>query len=148
MPPLDEGSILDMPVTVPRASVTEVADDLKARDAMVRALPEVEMVGRQGRPGRHAHRPFAAGTLVETVITLRPREHWLKRKLRLEDAVTEAGRVTGLLEGRGVLKPFKSAQARKDFENSAANGALTRFDSAMRLDVMRRWLSFEVNPHR
>ncbi|MGA2062230.1 MAG: efflux RND transporter permease subunit [Thermoguttaceae bacterium] len=33
MPPLDEGSILDMPVTVPRASVTEVADDLKARNA-------------------------------------------------------------------------------------------------------------------
>jgi len=34
MPPLDEGSILDMPVTVPRASVSESADDIKARDAL------------------------------------------------------------------------------------------------------------------
>src|SRR5205823_3905325 len=31
MPPLDEGSILDMPVTVPRASISESADDIKAR---------------------------------------------------------------------------------------------------------------------
>ena len=50
MPPLDEGSILDMPVTVPRASVAETADDLKARDAMLRRFPEVEMVvGKAGR---------------------------------------------------------------------------------------------------
>ncbi len=50
MPPLDEGSILDMPVTVPRASITEVADDLKARDALLRRFPEVEMVvGKGGR---------------------------------------------------------------------------------------------------
>ncbi|MFO1094060.1 MAG: hypothetical protein U0992_12225 [Planctomycetaceae bacterium] len=30
MPALDEGTTLDMPVTVPRASVTQSADDLKA----------------------------------------------------------------------------------------------------------------------
>ena len=38
MPPLNEGSILDMPVTIPRASVTEVAADLKARDAEIRGV--------------------------------------------------------------------------------------------------------------
>src|SRR5262249_42152453 len=30
--PLDEGMVMDMPITVPRASVTETIDDLKARD--------------------------------------------------------------------------------------------------------------------
>jgi Cu/Ag efflux pump CusA len=50
MPPLDEGTTLDMPVTVPRASVTEAADDLKARDALLRGFPEVEsVIGKAGR---------------------------------------------------------------------------------------------------
>ena len=39
MPMLDEGTTLDMPVTVPRASVTQAADDLKARDALLRGFP-------------------------------------------------------------------------------------------------------------
>ena len=40
---IDEGTILDMPVTIPRASITQVADDLKARDALLRTFPEVEL---------------------------------------------------------------------------------------------------------
>ena len=78
MPPLDEGSILDMPITTPRASVTEVADDLKARDAIIRSVPEVELnVGKGGR----ADTPTDPSPLdmVESVINLRPREHWIKR---------------------------------------------------------------------
>src|SRR5262245_18148264 len=42
MPMLDEGTTMDMPVTVPRASVTQVADDLKARDALIRGFPKVD----------------------------------------------------------------------------------------------------------
>ena len=53
MPALDEGTTLDMPITVPRASVTEAADDLKARDALLRGFPEVEsVIGKAGRPIR------------------------------------------------------------------------------------------------
>ena len=80
MPPLDEGSILDMPVTVPRVSVTEATDDLKARDALLRRFPEVEMiVGKAGR----ADTPTDPSPLdmVESVITLRPKEHWPQAKL-------------------------------------------------------------------
>ena len=142
MPPLDEGSILDMPVTVPRASVTEAADDLKARDALLRGMPEVEMVvGKSGR----ADTPTDPSPLdmVETVITLRPREHWLKRKMRADQAYTEADRVTGLLVADGSIKPFKSEEERKTFVNSAVNGTLTRFDGAMRLLVIRRQMAFE-----
>ena len=50
MPALDEGSILEMPTTVPRVSVTQAADDLKARDAILRTFPEVwQVVGKAGR---------------------------------------------------------------------------------------------------
>src|SRR5205807_5047373 len=41
MPPLDEGTTLDMPITVPRVSVTQSADDLKHRDGLLRGFPEV-----------------------------------------------------------------------------------------------------------
>jgi len=142
MPPLDEGSVLDMPVTVPRASVTEVADDLKARDALLRALPEVELV--VGKAGR-ADTPTDPSPLdmVETVITLRPREHWVKRKMRQGDAYAEADRVAALLTDKGALAPFKSEDERKTFLNGVSNGALTRFDAAMRLAVIRRQLAFE-----
>ena len=53
MPALDEGTTLDMPVTVPRASVTQAADDLKARDALLRGFPEVDsVIGKAGVPTR------------------------------------------------------------------------------------------------
>ncbi len=50
MVPLDEGMVMDMPITVPRASVTESIDDLKARDMVLCRFPEVDMVvGKAGR---------------------------------------------------------------------------------------------------
>ena len=88
MPPLDEGSILDMPVTVPRVSVTQATDDLKARDALLRRFPEVEMV--VGKAGR-ADTPTDPSPLdmVESIITLRPKEHWPKRTLDYKDATKQ-----------------------------------------------------------
>ena len=50
--PLDEGMVMDMPITVPRASVTQSTDDLKARDMVLCRFPEVDMVvGKAGRAG-------------------------------------------------------------------------------------------------
>src|SRR5262249_31564688 len=47
--PLDEGMVMDMPITVPRASVTQSADDVKARDMVLCRFPEVAMVvGKAG----------------------------------------------------------------------------------------------------
>src|SRR5262249_25571117 len=40
IPPLDEGMIMDMPITVPWASVAQAADDLKARDMLFCRFPE------------------------------------------------------------------------------------------------------------
>ena len=61
MPRLDEGSFLDMPVTVPRISVTQAAADLKNRDEILRGFPEIEAGCGQGGPCRHSHRSIAAG---------------------------------------------------------------------------------------
>lgn len=138
MPPLDEGSILDMPVTVPRASVTEVADDLKARDAMIRAFPEVEMV--VGKAGR-ADTPTDPSPLdmIESVVTLHPRDHWLKRKLRPEDAQKEADRLLTQLQASGAVGSV-DPPARESLVSAIAFGALDRFDADMRLDIMGRML--------
>ncbi|MGD0381959.1 MAG: efflux RND transporter permease subunit, partial [Thermoguttaceae bacterium] len=104
MPPLDEGSILDMPVTVPRASVTEVADDLKARNAVLRRFPEVEqIVGKGGR----ADTPTDPSPIemIETIINLRPKEFWPKRKMYFTDAQRQAEIVLKALEDRGLMRP-------------------------------------------
>ena len=142
MPPLDEGSILDMPVTTPRASVTEVADDLKARDALIRSVPEVEMV--VGKGGR-ADTPTDPSPLdmIETVVTLRPKENWIKRKILADDARKETERVLGLLEARGTVVLAGDAQARSAFVNEVTNGALDRHDGLMRPEIARRMLEQE-----
>ena len=85
MAPLDEGMVMDMPITVPRASVTESVDDLKARDMVLCRFPEVDMV--VGKAGR-AETPTdpAPMDMIETMVNFRPRELWPRRKLGLADA--------------------------------------------------------------
>ena len=80
MTPLDEGMVMDMPITVPRASVTESVDDLKARDMVLCRFPEVDMV--VGKAGR-AETPTdpAPMDMIETMVNFRPREFWPRRKL-------------------------------------------------------------------
>jgi copper/silver efflux system protein len=105
MPALDEGTTLDMPITVPRASITESADDLKARDALLRGFPEVEsVIGKAGR----ADTPTDPAPLdmVETFVNFRPKELWPKRVLRYKDAAAQTTRVLARLESDGfVLRP-------------------------------------------
>src|SRR5262249_15486358 len=73
MAPLDEGMVMDMPITVPRASVTESVDDLKARDMVLCRFPEVDMVvGKAGR-AETATDP-APMDMIETMVNFRPRE--------------------------------------------------------------------------
>jgi Cu(I)/Ag(I) efflux system membrane protein CusA/SilA len=81
MPPLDEGTILEMPVSLPSASITRVVDDLKKRDALIRTIPEVELVvGKLGR----ADTPTdpAPIEMVESIINLKPKKEWRKGMTR------------------------------------------------------------------
>ena len=71
MPPLDEGSYLLMPTTMPHASIGEALDALQKQDMAIRGIPEVEsVVGKIGRV-ESALDP-APISMMETVITYLP----------------------------------------------------------------------------
>jgi Cu(I)/Ag(I) efflux system membrane protein CusA/SilA len=67
MPPLDEGSFLYMPTTMPHAGISEVQEVLALQDQRISAIPEVEIaVGKLGR----VDSPLdpAPLSMIETVI--------------------------------------------------------------------------------
>jgi Cu(I)/Ag(I) efflux system membrane protein CusA/SilA len=67
MPPLDEGSYLYMPTTMPHASIGEALDVLQKLDLAIASIPEVELaVGKIGR----VESPLdpAPISMVETVV--------------------------------------------------------------------------------
>ena len=75
MPPLDEGTILFMPTTVPGASVARIREVLRIQDETLAGFPEVETVW--GKAGRAETATDPAGLdMIETTITLRPRSEW------------------------------------------------------------------------
>lgn len=75
MPPLDEGSLLFMPVTLPNASITEVNRIMQVQDAIIASVPEVEHVlGKVGRA--ETSTDPAPVSMIETIIQLKPRSQW------------------------------------------------------------------------
>ncbi len=91
MPALDEGAILEMPVTAPGIALEEAGRDLGVRDAILRSLPEVEsVVGKVGR-AETATDP-APVEMIETAIALKPRDEWPERALPRETFLAAAAR--------------------------------------------------------
>ncbi len=81
MPPLDEGSFLYMPTTMPHASIGEALDIIAKQDMALRAIPEVDtVVGKIGRAAS-ALDP-APVNMIETVIAYKP-EYAMDRNGRL-----------------------------------------------------------------
>lgn len=75
MPPLNEGSILYMPTTLPGISVTEAGRLLQIQDKLLKQFPEVERVfGKVGR-AETATDP-APFSMMETTILLKPQNQW------------------------------------------------------------------------
>jgi len=71
MPPLDEGSFLYMPTTMPHASIGECLDVLQKQDVAFASLPEIEsVVGKIGRV--ESSLDPAPISMVETVINYKP----------------------------------------------------------------------------
>jgi len=142
MPALDEGTTLDMPITVPRASVTQAADDLKARDALLRGFPEVEsVIGKAGR----ADTPTDPAPLdmVETFVNFRPKELWPKRVLKFDDALQQTDNVWAALEERGYLQPTSDREKRHELLNDPTQKALERFDETLRELALLRYQEIE-----
>ncbi|MFL5455063.1 MAG: efflux RND transporter permease subunit [Myxococcales bacterium] len=75
MPPLDEGSLLYMPTTMPGISIAEAQKLLRGTDEVMKRFPEVDRV--LGKAGR-AETPTdpAPLSMLETVITLKPKSQW------------------------------------------------------------------------
>jgi copper/silver efflux system protein len=97
MPPLDEGSILFMPVTMPDVSNTEVKRILQIQDKIIASVPEVKNVlGKAGRANTATdNSPIS---MIETIILLKPKSEWRAGKTK-EDIINE---LNGKLQIPGV----------------------------------------------
>ncbi len=75
MPPLDEQSILFMPVTLPDVSNEEAKRILQVQDKIIKSIPEVDKVlGKAGRASTATdNSPIS---MIETIIMLKPKSEW------------------------------------------------------------------------
>jgi len=79
MPPLNEGTILYMPSTLPGLSQTEAIRILQVQDRLIGQVPEVKHVfGKAGR-AETATDP-APFSMMETVIELKPESEWREHR--------------------------------------------------------------------
>ena len=87
MPPLDEGSILFMPVTLPDVSNSEVKRILQVQDKLIKTVPEVKNVlGKAGRASTATdNSPIS---MIETIVLLKPKSEW-RKGISKEDIVNE-----------------------------------------------------------
>ena len=108
MPPLNEGSLLFMPVLLPSTSLTEVKRVMAWQDRVIKGLPEVESVA--GKLGR-AETPTdpAPVEMIETTIMLKPRENW-RPGLTREKIIAELSEKLSVIPGYvpGFLQPIEN----------------------------------------
>lgn len=87
MPPLDEGSLLFMPVTLPDVSNSEAKRILQIQDKLIKSVPEVEHVlGKAGRASTATdNSPIS---MIETIVLLKPKHLW-REGLTKNDIINE-----------------------------------------------------------
>jgi copper/silver efflux system protein len=87
MPPLDEQSILFMPVTLPDVSNEEAKRILQVQDKIIKSVPEVDKVlGKAGRASTATdNSPIS---MIETIIMLKPKSAW-REGLTKNDIINE-----------------------------------------------------------
>ncbi len=97
MPPLDEGSILFMPVTLPDVSNSEIKRILQVQDKLIKSVPEVaHVLGKAGRANTATdNSPIS---MIETMVILKPKNEW-RAGLTKEEIINE---LNGKLQIPGV----------------------------------------------
>jgi Cu(I)/Ag(I) efflux system membrane protein CusA/SilA len=100
MPPLDEGSILFMPVTQPDVSNSEAKQLLQVQDKIIKSIPEVKNVlGKAGRANTATdNSPIS---MTETIILLKPKSEW-RKGIKKEDIINELNaklQIPGVVNG-------------------------------------------------
>lgn len=98
MPPLDEQSILFMPVTLPDISNEEAKRILQVQDKIIKSVPEVDKVlGKAGRASTATdNSPIS---MIETIILLKPKSEWRAGIIK-KDIINE---LDGKLQIPGVI---------------------------------------------
>ena len=100
MPPLDEGTLLFMPVTLPDVSNNEAKRILQIQDKLIKSIPEVENVlGKAGRA--YTATDNAPISMIETIIVLKPKAQW-RDGMTTEKLITEMNekvRIPGVTNG-------------------------------------------------
>ena len=100
MPPLDEGSLLLMPVTLPDVSNSEAKRITQLQDKIIKGFPEVENVlGKAGRA--YTATDNAPISMIETIIVLKPKKQWRKgmTKETLIKEMNEQVQIPGVVVG-------------------------------------------------
>ena len=97
MPPLDEGTLMFMPVTTNSVSLTQAVEIMKKQDEILRGFPEVaSVVGKVGR----AESPLdpAPINMYETLVELKPPGQWRRgmSKEKLLAEMTQASQLPGV----------------------------------------------------
>jgi Cu(I)/Ag(I) efflux system membrane protein CusA/SilA len=112
MPPLDEGSILFMPVTLPDVSNSEVKRILQVQDKLIKSVPEVQHVlGKAGRANTATdNSPIS---MIETIIVLKPRNEW-RAGISKNDIINEFNsklQIPGVTNGwtQPIIKSYQYA---------------------------------------
>ena len=100
IPPLDEGSLLFMPVTLPDVSNSEIKRILQVQDKIIKSFPEVENVlGKAGRANSATdNSPIS---MIETIILLKPQNEW-RPDISKEDLLLEMNarlQIPGVVNG-------------------------------------------------
>ncbi len=96
MPPLNEGTILYMPTTVPGLSITEAVKVLQVQDRLLTTFPEVERVfGKMGKAPTATDPAFTG--MAEITVSLKPESQWRPGMTweRLLDEMDERLRIPG-----------------------------------------------------
>ena len=148
LPPLDEGTYLYMPVTMPHASISEVLDSLQKQNVEITKIPEVETaVGKLGR----VESPLdpAPLSMIETVVQYHPMflENSNKEILRFSYDPTKTDYFRNV-DGNPILasdgKPYKVQGA---FQRDK-NNKLISDNNGMPFRLWRPELDPEINRER
>lgn len=100
MPPLDEGTILFMPVTQPDVSNAEAKQILQVQDKIIKSIPEVaNVLGKAGRANTATdNSPIS---MTETIVLLKPKSDW-RAGIKKEDIINELNaklQIPGVVNG-------------------------------------------------
>jgi Cu(I)/Ag(I) efflux system membrane protein CusA/SilA len=100
MPPLDEGSLLFMPVTLPDVSNSEIKRIMQVQDKLIMSVPEVQNVlGKAGRANTATDN--APMNMIESIVLLKPQSEW-REGFSKDDIISELNsklQIPGVING-------------------------------------------------